>query len=304
MVAAAPRVSGSFSAVPPAFSHFVGIDWSGAKGVRHPGLAVAVCEIGQGAPSLIMPPSGKTSWSRQECSDWIAGRCGLGAEARILVGIDSSFSMPFVDQGHYLDETQGVSHARALWKCVESHSRQGVDLYGGAFVMSHRCHYHLVGARGTRYSRRMRVTETRAVESGAGPCESVFHLIGPSQVGLSGLSTMRMLAQLDGLPGLAVWPYDDVSEAGLVLTEIYAAAFATLGHHRGKIRDRKNLNRILSKLESSSFRGRNIKLTDHVCDALVTSAALRHVAGHRKYWHPELLSATVRETEGWVFGIA
>lgn len=304
MAVAAPRISGCSGAIPSAFSHFVGIDWSGAKGARHPGLAVAVCEIGQGAPSLIMPPSGKTSWSRQECRDWIAGRCGLNPEARILVGIDSSFSMPFVDQGCYLDETQDVSHVRALWKSVESHCRQGIDLYGGAFVMSHRCHYHLVGGRGTKYNRRMRVTETRAVESGAGPCESVFHLIGPSQVGLSGLSTMRMLAQLDGLSGLAVWPYDDVSEAGLVLTEIYAAAFAALGNHRGKIRDRRSLNRVLRELKSNLFRDRNLKLNDHACDALITSAGLRYVAGHRKYWHPELLSATVRETEGWVFGIA
>lgn len=285
------------------FSHFVGIDWSGAKGGRHAGIALALCETGVTAPKLILPPSGRTNWSRQEVCDWIKNGCGQGVGAQVLVGIDSAFSMPFTDKNAYLDDTVPVSHAVALWDSVETSCSQGFDLYGGDFVLSHQQHYHRTGARGALFSRRMRRTETRAIESGAGPCESVFHLIGPSQVGLSALSTMRMLTRLSGQKGLAIWPFEDPVSAQITLTEIYAAAFAKMGGHQGKIRDIKLLNQVLSTLGSRPFRSGNILVSDHAADAIITSAALRTIAPERKYWHPALLSSKVRETEGWVFGI-
>jgi len=74
----------------------------------------------------------------------------------------------------------------------------------------------------------MRIAENQAVASRVGPCESVFHLIGPSQVGLSGLSTMRMLAELASSPDIAVWPYDARCALPITLVEIYAAAFAAM----------------------------------------------------------------------------
>lgn len=288
---------------PQKFSHFVGIDWSGAKGKRHAGIAVARCREGDSVPRLIVPPSGLAAWSRLEVAEWIKNGCGVGLGARVLVGIDSAFSMPFIDKGAYLNAAHGVSHAQALWKTVETACSQAFDLYGGPFAVSHQRHYHRTGARGADYERRMRVAETRAVEAGAGPCESVFHLIGPSQVGLSGLSTIRMLVRLAGQKGVAIWPYDSVADAQTVLTEIYAAAFAKMGGHRGKIRDVKALNRVLKNFESKPFRRRNDPLSDDACDALITSAALRAIANSRKYWHPALLSTKVRETEGWIFGI-
>jgi len=285
------------------FSHFVGIDWSGAKGKRHSGLAVALCGAGVTAPRLISPPSGHKYWSRIEVADWLKNGCGLGVSTRMLVGIDSAFSMPFMDKGAYLDATFDVSHVKPLWKAVESACEPAVDLYGGAFAVSHKCHYHQPGAKGGSFSRRMRVTESRAVETGAGPCESVFHLIGPSQVGLSGLSTMRMLARLSGYPGVAVWPYDSAVEANVVLTEIYAANFAQMGGHRGKFRDSRALNDALANLGSRKIRSGDKTLSDDAADALVTAAALRHIADSRKYWHPAALSTKVRETEGWIFGV-
>lgn len=284
-------------------THFVGIDWSGAKGVRHPGIAVAVCTVGDETPQIILPPSGRASWGRQECGDWIAGGCGLAEGARMLVGIDSAFSMPFVDEGGYLGAHFGVSRVKALWQEIETVCVTAEDFYGGPFVSAHKRHYFRTGERGDHYSRRMRMTETRAVASGAGPCESVFHLIGPSQVGLSGLSTMRLLSQLEGRQGLRVWPYDNCDDACIVLVEIYAAAFAALGGHRGKVRDLATLNSVLHILGSRPFYFGNVQITDHISDALITSAALRKIAHERKYWRPELLSTKVRETEGWVFGI-
>ena len=56
------------------FSRFVGIDWSGAKGVRHPSVQVAACEAGDAPPQLVLPPSGV--WSRAGVLDWLGGLSG------------------------------------------------------------------------------------------------------------------------------------------------------------------------------------------------------------------------------------
>jgi len=38
------------------FDKFIGIDWSGAKGPKQPGLQVAVADACASAPKLILPP--------------------------------------------------------------------------------------------------------------------------------------------------------------------------------------------------------------------------------------------------------
>ena len=37
----------------PDFVSYVAIDWSGAKGRRHKGIAVAICDAGDAAPRLV-----------------------------------------------------------------------------------------------------------------------------------------------------------------------------------------------------------------------------------------------------------
>lgn len=287
------------------FSHFVGIDWSGAKGRRHAGLAVAVCEAGNDTPVVVSPPSNARSWARQECADWIAGGMGLSGNARTLVGIDSAFSLPFMDKGTFIPGAKLPGSAPDLWPVLDEICKGADDLFAGPFVERYADYYLRTGARGSRFERRMRVTENRAVTSGAGPCESVFHLIGPSQVGLSGLSTIRMLSQFSMVPQVSVWPYGDSEGRSVIVAEIYAAAFASLGGHRGKIRDLVSLNSILAGLNSLPHASMPAAAAkgEHAADAIVTSAGLRHVAGQRKYWHPPELSTMVRRTEGWIFGV-
>ena len=41
----------------PDFELFIGIDWSGAKGSSHRGIAVSEAEAGQSVPSIISPPA-------------------------------------------------------------------------------------------------------------------------------------------------------------------------------------------------------------------------------------------------------
>jgi hypothetical protein len=45
------------------FARFAAIDWSGARGLRHKGIAVALCEQGDAAPLLVERAK---PWSRLE----------------------------------------------------------------------------------------------------------------------------------------------------------------------------------------------------------------------------------------------
>ncbi len=289
------------------FTHFVGIDWTGAKGKRHAVLAVAMCKAGEGAPKMVCPPSGHRRWSRLDIADWLTGGIGRRAGERVLVGIDSSFGMPFMDEGTYLPGEALPGTVQALWHHVANLCAADGDFYGGPFVDAHSSHYLRSRGKetlkGGQYRRRMRVAETLAVESGAGPCESVFHLVGPSQVGLSGLSTMAVLDRVAGADHVAIWPFDDISGARIVVVEIYAAAFAVMGGHKGKIRDAKALAPILKSLGCLRQPRLGLDFSDHAADACVTAAGLRRIAHDPKYWHPPALSAMVRRTEGWIFGI-
>jgi hypothetical protein len=76
------------------FTSFAAIDWSGAKGVRHPGIALAMCEAGDAAPALVEPPH-RRGWSRGEILDWLLDR----AAEPLLIGFDFSFAPPLVERG-------------------------------------------------------------------------------------------------------------------------------------------------------------------------------------------------------------
>ena len=227
----------------------------------------------------------------------------MDGEARILIGIDSAYSMPFLDEQAYIPDGTTAAGAKSLWLEVEETCAGAEDLYGGPFVEKYADHYLRTNNRGSKFKRRLRLAAELAITSGAGPCESVFHLIGPSQVGMSGLSTMRMLCQLDALNHVAIWPFDEVGEASVVVVEIYAAAFATMGGHRGKIRDEDSLKKTLEALGVNYRKGSVAGFNEHDCDAMITAAGLRSIASDRNYWQPADLSPMVRRTEGWVFGI-
>ncbi len=176
------------------FDAFVGVDWSGAKGSRHRTIQVAMCEPGDGAPRIVPAPGG--AWSRRGVLDWM-----LDAEhqGRVLAGFDFSFTVPFVDRGAYFPGSRrSLPTARDLWMEVDRVSADGDDFYAGAFVDTQpfAAHFQTPRAIGARFSRRHKVVERACVTQGLGWPETVFHLIGPKQVGLGSLAGMRFLAAL------------------------------------------------------------------------------------------------------------
>ena len=77
------------------FADYVAIDWSGAKGRRHKGIAIAEAR-GDAAPRLIRPGH---PWSRQEVLHWLIRRA---AKEPTLFCFDFSFAPPLSDRGEYL----------------------------------------------------------------------------------------------------------------------------------------------------------------------------------------------------------
>jgi len=299
------------------FTHYVGIDWTGANKKRHRALKIAICEIGTNAPSLVSPPSGYVNWSRIECAEWISGGCGLNNEARVLVGIDAAFGYPFYDEKGYLRGDLNIQSAPLMWSHVAKECEGSHDYFGGKFVERYSRHF-----RWQRYNREQRKFDTIVdkdffkpelrrcenicISEKYGPCVSVFNLIGASQVGKSALSTMIMLNELQSSVNVCVWPFNEDRNQQVVLVEIYAALFSKLGGHLGKVRDRGTLNCVLRGLGSKPYRQElreDDKNVDDITDSLMTAAGLRHIASRQQYWRPPELSSMVRRTEGWIFGV-
>ena len=76
------------------FTHFAAIDWSGAAGERHKGIAIALCPLGNSAPQLVRPGH---RWSRAEVLDWLIH----DMPDNTLVGMDLGISLPFADAGAF-----------------------------------------------------------------------------------------------------------------------------------------------------------------------------------------------------------
>jgi hypothetical protein len=289
------------------FARFLAVDWSGAKGARQKGIALAVALAEGGPPVLITPPDPK-GWARSEVLALIAG-----LDAPTLVGLDLGMSLPFADAGAFFPGWDASpADARSLWALIDGLCAGHPHLEAGAFLAhpeAARYFRHGAGVEGDRFllpgattrEGRFRVAEAAQRAAGVRPVSN-FNLVGAAQVGKSSLTGMRMLHRLGGR--VPVWPVDPLPEQGSVVTEIYTSVAARLGGVTGsatKVRDYKALNDTLDTLGSPPVRGEGA-IDDHSADALLTAAWLRLVHGNRELWHPEGLNCEVARTEGWTFG--
>lgn len=283
------------------FAHFAAIDWSGAVGERHAGIAVAICGEGTGAPQLVRPGH---RWSRQEVLHWLLD----DMPGKTLAGFDLSLSLAFADRGAFFPGwDESPVDARGLWTLVERLARDDPHLGVSGFVDHPEVarHFRRHGGReGDLFGGgrgRFRVTEHAQRVMGCQPYSN-FNLVGAAQVGKSGLSGMRMLHRLAGR--LPIWPIDPLPERGSVVVEIYttlAALAAGRRAGRSKIRDIGELNVALAVLDSEAVAGAG-PIDDHKSDALLTSAWLRQIAHRPEFWQPPGMTSQIARTEGWTFG--
>ena len=285
---------------PDRFRHFVAIDWSGAAGERHKGIAVAMAHAGDEAPALVRPGH---RWSRPEVLHWLLH----DLPDNTLVGLDLGMALPFADRGGFFPGwSESPPDARSLWALVDGICEADPHL-GASSLVDHpeaaqhfRRHggregMHFGGGRG-----RFRLTERAQEAMGCRPYSN-FNLVGAAQVGKSSLTGMRLLHRLAGR--LPVWPVDPLPTQGSVVVEIYttiAAMAAGRPPGRSKMRSHADLAEALAALGSAPAAGKG-PIDDHASDALLTAAWLRRSAHDPALWRPEGL-ATVAQTEGWTFG--
>jgi hypothetical protein len=285
--------------VPDHFTRFAAIDWSGAKGSRHKGIALAVCDTGAVAPTLIAPPD--RSWSRAQILDWLLAN----ADEPMLVGFDMSFSAPFLERGAYLPGESTQTDARAFWAWVDANSPDE-DLGAASFLDSRRgTHFYLGAADGTKADfLHFRRVEALHNDAGFGKATTVYDAIGAAQVAKASFAGMRLLHHLDGR--VPVWPFDPHPASGMLIVEIYTAIAArAAGLRKGlsKLRDPHSLDAALAALGSQPHE----PLTgydDHSTDAILAAAWLRGNVQRPNLWSPPALTPEIARTEGWTFGVS
>lgn len=297
---------------PQRFTHFLAIDWSGAKGERHRGIALSLADAGGGPPVLVEPPP--HGWAREDVL--VLLRDGIPQDT--LVGMDLGISLPHADAGAFFPGWKGSpQHAKALWALIDDICAHDPNLECGSFVS------HPQAARYFRHSRdhvgdrfhlpdaptregRFRIAEAAQRQQGVRPVSN-FNLVGAAQVGKSSLTGMRMLHRLRG--HVSVWPVDPLPSQGPVLVEMYTSIAAracgvgggSVGGGKTKLRSYAELNAALGQLDSPPVPGHG-PIDDHSSDALVTAAWLRRVAHKPAYWQPRGLTPDIARTEGWTFG--
>ena len=296
----APGVTGRFA-------HFLAIDWSGAAGEFHKGIAVARADARGGPPCLI---PNAPAWSREAVLRMLRDRL----PDNTLVGLDLGISLPFADYGAFFPGwVDSPPDAKALWALVDRLCAQDPHLSAASFVDHAEGSRHfrrhgqregdLFGARGEKGGRgRFRVTEKHQELLGCRPYSN-FNLVGAAQVGKASLTGMRVLRRLEGR--LPVWPVDPLPKSGSALVEIYTSIAALAGGRRpgrSKMRSFAELNAALDQLGSPPVPGTG-PLDDHSADALIAAAWLRASAGRAELWHPAVLTHTLACTEGWTFGV-
>ena len=280
------------------FERFVAIDWSGARGARHRGIAVASCASGRAAPVLVEPADGRF-WSRQAVLDWLLARAG----EPMLVGFDFSFAAPFIDRGAHLPGLPATASARDLWRLVDT-ACADEDLGATSFVEAHRGQHFWLGASdGAKASfLRYRVCET---PGGQAKPSTVFDALGAAQVAKASWAGMRLLHRLAGR--VAIWPFDPLPNAGAAVVEIYTAVAArAAGLRKGlsKLRTPEALAAALTRRLGSEVPPALARWDDHATDAVLAAAWLRASADRADLWRPSALTAAIAHTEGWTFGVA
>ena len=281
----------------PRFEAYVAIDWSGAKGRRHKGIAIAEARD-ERAPRLVRPGH---VWSRSEVCDWLLARA---AQEPTLFGFDFSFAPPFAERGAYLPGEVGVpASARGFWAYGDALS-DDEDLGAASFLeQAHRRHFYFGIADGVKADFvRFRQCDARLNAQGGRKTASAYDAIGAAQVAKASFSGMRLLHALDGQA--AIWPMDSWPRDGSAVVEIYTRIYLRNAGMTGKkLRSRAELNMALRGLRGPPG-GLRFERDDHQTDALVTAAGMRALArSEPRAFAPEGLSDELARTEGWTFGI-
>ncbi|MFY9211321.1 MAG: gephyrin-like molybdotransferase Glp [Aestuariivita sp.] len=256
-----------------AFDSILVADWSaGKRAPKSPSKdAIWLCVARRGAAEE--PVYCRT---RREAEDWIRNFFAqeIAAGRRVLAGFDFPFGYP---QG-FAAHVTGSSDPLAVWDWLEARITDAEDGANNRYDVAQTLNALFEGP-GPFWGKPNeagwpeipyrkadiafdQLSERRACDLAAKASSSCFQLAFPPTVGGQILMGLPMLARLRQIAGVHVWPFEDCTEAPVVLAEIWPgliepAVKAELGRlDANPIRDREQvrlLSRAFSRLSLSEL---------------------------------------------------
>jgi len=291
--------------IPEAFSQFVAVDWSGAKGQRLKGLQMALCGAGHEAPKLVTPSAGDC-WTREGVWAWIVEQTKFNGP--LLAAFDMALGMAYCDKDAYFP---GLSNAprtvRQLWRAIDQESQRSPDWYAGAFCSPpspYAPYFNSPSNRGAFFKSRQRVTERVCHGKWTRP-SSVCNAVGPGAVGMGSLAGMRMLHHIRKTKDLkvAIWPFNDVVDADIIVVEMFPRLYVKQAGMNPQLW--REMGFLQAVWRAYGIRGRVPKAveTEDKMDALLSAAAIRWHAQNPEVWRPAGMTMAAARHEGWIFGV-
>jgi hypothetical protein len=295
------------------FDRFIGVDWSGATRPR--GQHVYVAEAYRQDARITIQSvvrardrSAVEAYLRGEplaqapaWSDWPGPR-PLDRRARRIVALDFAFGFPAEFR---IPGLEGAWRWPELagWAAEVSDDRANGALEPLRHVIEQT---ESLAAQFRLRAGDPALMHKRLTDSHAPGAESVFHLIGPSQVGLGSITGIAMLHRLRDVEGLAVWPFDSperVAAANAVLVEVFPRMWLDRGTRKNELPGRvRQLQRW--QHDGVAFRGDAELAAASSGDALdAVAAAIGAARSCYRLPSPDLLPGVARRREGWIAGV-
>ena len=282
------------------FDRFLAIDWSGAMGERQRGIQIAYLDIEAGTGPVLMRLPDAKNWGRVVIKNLLMKLAR--ADRRTLVGLDFCFSVPWPEEGPLPQGEAPLDRVEDLCEVVENICSGEAHYYAGpairnldsAFAPYILCDRY----RGDEFRfDRFRETESQLSPKPA----SIYHCMGAKQVGPGSFAGMRMFHALRGINDsrIAIWPFDPIEDANVVLCEMYPSLFYQMAGLK-RAYDHETIQNTLAYFHSGSPPRMSIQ---DEADAVISVAALRALsADPTLFSYPQGVAAAQRE--GWIFGLA
>jgi hypothetical protein len=294
------------------FDRFIGIDWSGAA--SRSGQRVYVAEAHRQG-SRITLHSVTRARDRGAVEDYLRGAPlepapawqdwpapgPLDGRARRLVALDFAFGFPAAFEHPEADGTWSWEDLGRWAAALDGGNGSLAPIRRAIAEDPHLARQFRIGAGGPS-TRVLRATDREA------PCraESVFHLIGPSQVGIGSITGIAMLHRLRADEGLAVWPFDSadrIDRARAVLVEIFPRMWLAAGCRKNELPERaRQLD--AWRHDGVAFRSDAELAAASSGDALdAAAAAIGAARSCQRLPTTDAVPEEARHREGWIAGV-
>ena len=259
--------------VKPAFSRYIGIDYSGAQTPDSSLKGLRVYEVDRKSiPAEVEPPpSPRKYWTRRGLAEWLAER--LLENVPIMVGIDHGFSFPL----RYFEVHRLVPEWPAFLDDFQKHWPTDAENMYVDFIRDGSWGN---GAARSGSARWRRITEERT------RAKSVFHFDVPGSVaksthaGLPWLRYLRMRLE----ERVHFWPFDgwEIPAGKSVIAEVYPSLWSKPIPREGRTPDQHDAYVAAAWMQQTDQEGNLVK-----------------------YFQPEMLPGEyhVAQVEGWILGV-